>query len=108
MVERFQDDQQANSFLEYLISQGLQGNHILFSNDQIRRAFSKSEHELERLGSQKVEQVREVLREILTLPNMEEKKEFIQRLPEDIQNIIILLYFQILEKNLLSKKPKLH
>ena len=37
-----------------------------------------------------------------------EKKEYIAKLPEEIQNIIILLYFQILEKNLLSQKPRLH
>jgi len=108
MTEGFDETYRTNLFLEYLISQGLKGNHLLFDNYQIRRAFTKNPTELEKLGVQKLREVKEAFRHILELQDIWEKKEYIAKLPEEIQNIIILLYFQILEKNLLSQKPRLH
>ena len=108
MTEGFDESYRTNLFLEYLISQGLKGNHLLFDNHQIRRAFAHNPREIEKLGVEKLREVKEAFQHILQLQDIWEKKEYIAKLPEEIQNIIIQLYFQLLEKNLLSKKPRLH
>ena len=108
-MEKFLDDrQQINLVFEYIINQGLKGNHLLFDNEQIRRAFEKGAQELTDLGTKKIQDVRDALREIFSKPDMDAKREYIAGLPEEIQNVLIFLYFQILEKNLLLKKSKPH
>jgi hypothetical protein len=105
---KFMDDTHSNSFLEYVISQGLRGNHILFDNDQIKRAFAKGDLELTTLGVERVREVREALRDIFEMAGTEERRDYITRLPEEVQHILVFLYFQILEKNILAQKSKLH
>lgn len=108
-MDKFLDENlKANLLLDYIISQGLKGNHILFDNEQIRRAFAKRGEELMDLGSKRIQDVREALREIFSMTSMEERREYIARLPEEIQSVLIFLYFQILEKNILSRKPRPH
>lgn len=108
MIKFIEDSPKNNSFLEYVISQGLKGNHILFDNEQIRRAFSKGDLELTSLGVERVHEVRGALHEIFELGNTEERRDYISRLPDEIQHILVFLYFQILEKNILAQKTKLH
>ena len=108
-MEKFIDEsQRANVLLDYIIRQGLKGHHLLFDNDQIRRAFEKRGAELSDLGSKRISEVRDALRDIFSLPNMDEQREYITGLPEELQSVLVFLYFQILEKNILSKKPRLH
>ncbi len=109
MMENFMDENlKVTMLLDYIISQGLKGNHLLFNNEQIRKTFEKRGEELTDLGSQRVQEVRNALREIFSLPGMDEKRDFISQLPEEIQSVLVFLYFQILEKNILSQKPRLH
>jgi hypothetical protein len=108
MIKFLDDSPQNNSFLEYVISQGLKGHHVLFDNEQIRRAFAKGDMELTSLGVDRVREVRGALREIFELGNTEERRDYIAGLPEEIQHILVFLYFQILEKNILAQKNKLH
>jgi len=108
-MDKFVDESlRVNLLLDYIVSQGLKGNHLLFDNEQIRKAFEKRGEELADLGTKKIQEVREALREIFSLPGMDEKREYISQLPEEVQGILIFLYFQILEKNILSKRPRPH
>jgi len=107
MIKFMDDSAQSSSFLEYVITQGLKGHHILFDNEQIRRAFAKGDVELTSLGVDRVHEVREALREIFEMGSTEDRREYIARLPEEIQHILVFLYFQILEKNILAQKNKL-
>jgi hypothetical protein len=107
-VNRFlEENLKNNSFLDYVIAQGLQGNHILFDNETIRRAFAKGNGELASLGVERVREVREALRDIFSIPGTEDKRDYIQHLPEEVKHILVFLYFQILEKNILSSKNRL-
>jgi len=108
-MDKFVDENlRVNMLLDYIINQGLKGNHILFDNEQIRKAFSRQGDALAELGAKRIQEVRDALREIFAIPGMDEKREFIAQLPEEIQSILVLLYFQILEKNILSRKPRPH
>ena len=107
-INKFLDENPKNSgFLDYVIAQGLRGNHILFDNETIRRAFEKGSGELTSLGVERVREVREALRDIFSTPGTEDKRDYIQQLPEEVKHILVFLYFQILEKNILSSKNRL-
>ena len=86
--------------LEYMIHLGAQGNHILFDNDRIRKAFAKEEEELAYLGIELTGQVRDAIRNVLSIPEFESKKDYISSLPSDVQDVLIYLYFQMIEKTI--------
>jgi len=104
MNRLLEDNQKNNGFLDYVISQGVKGNHVLFDVEIIRRAFEKGHTQLASLGVERVKEVREALRDIFDIPGVDDKRDYIQRLPEEVQHILVFLYFQILEKNILSQK----
>jgi hypothetical protein len=86
--------------LEYVIHLGTQGNHVLFDTERIRKAFAKEEEELACLGNERVEEVREAIRNIFSLPEFESKRDYISSLPTDIQDVLVYLYFQMIEKSI--------
>ena len=104
------DDSREMEFtpLEYVIGLGTQGNHVLFENDRIREAFRKKEKELADLGSDLVLQVREAINQIFSIPGVERQKEFIASLPQEVEDVLIFLYFQMIERTMLVSNRQLH
>ncbi len=96
------------SSLEYVIHLGSHGNHVLFDNERIKEAFLKKGEELTEVDNQVVGQVRKAINEVFSIPEFEGKREYISRLPEDVQDILIYLYFQMIEKNVLMNQKQYH
>ena len=94
--------------LEYLIHMGANGNHVLFDNNRIREAFGKTDSDLADLDSDTVSQVREAVSNIFNIPDFEGKKEFLESLPSEIQDVIIYLYFQMVEKTMIVDNSTRH
>jgi hypothetical protein len=109
MVMEFDESQELDmSPLEYVIQLGAHGNHVLFENERIREAFAKKEEELADLGSEHVLQVRQAIRDVLAIPEFEGKKQYISALPQDIQHVLIFLYFQMIEKSIYLENRNYH
>lgn len=94
--------------LEYVIYLGAHGNHVLFDNARIREAFEKREDELADMGSDMVFEVREAVNQVLTIPDFEGKKDYIDGLPKEIQDVLIFLYFQMIERSMLLSRENPH
>lgn len=95
--------------LEYVISLGTQGNHILFDTDRIRKAFVHCGGEgLDHLKPELVTQVREAINQIFAIPGVEGKREFLSALPPEVEDVLIHLYFQMIEKTMLVQRRQLH
>ena len=94
--------------LEYMISLGTQGNHILFDASRIREAFGHKGEDLLDLRSDLVIQVREAINQIFTIPGVEGKRDFIASLPPEVADVLIYLYFQMVEKTMLVNHRQLH
>ena len=107
-MDPFQQETITPSALEYLIHLGVKGNHLLFGNERIREAFSRQKEALTGLENHRIGEVQRAIREILTIPDFEGKKEFIAALPKETQDILIFLYFQMIERNLVLTHPARH
>ena len=95
--------------LEYLINLGVQGNHVLFENERIREAFEKQvKDEMAELDSEVMAEVKEAVNTVLTIPEFEGKKDYISTLPLDVQDVLIYLYFQMVEKTMLLNQTRHH
>lgn len=86
--------------LEYMIKLGARGSHVLFENDQIREAFAKDEQELISLGHQLSDEIREALKNALSLSEIEAKKEYLASLTPEIKSFLIRLYFQAIDRTI--------
>ena len=109
MVIEFDDAQEIEfSSLEYVIHLGSQGNHILFDKDRIREAFANREDDLSDLGSDVVTKVRKAISDVFSIPDFEGKRDYIASLPGEVQDVIIYLYFQMIEKSMLLDQSQYH
>lgn len=90
--------------VEYLLSQSIQGNHVLFDLDTVRRVLSKDddfteedayavEHHIERLIAQ---------------PSLREKRAYLERLESRTHDQVVRTYFNIVENNLFENLGAKH
>jgi len=107
-MDPFQQEPTTPSALEYLIYLGVKGNHLLFRNDRIREAFSRQKEALTGLETHRIGEVQHAIRELLAIPDFEGKREYIEALPKETQDILIFLYFQMIERNLVLTHPARH
>ncbi len=83
----------------FVLSEGRKGNHLLFSSDMIRGAFSKQPEELGKLFQDKLEEINGALNQSFSIKSFEEKREYIRTLAPELQHAMIYGYFQLLEGN---------
>lgn len=95
-VEKAQLDQ-----IEYLLGQAVQGNHVLFDPDLLRRAFGMP-GSLERapLSEEAAYAVEPHLEKLLALPTLPQKRAYVERLDPATLEHVVLAYFNILENTL--------
>jgi hypothetical protein len=108
MADLLDNTQVQPSVLEYIFDLGMKGNHLLFDNQRIREAFERDREELADLGSEKIGELRRVLKDVFEIPDLEGKRDYIAGLPEELQYVLIFLYFQIVEKNLMMNQHSTH
>ncbi len=94
--------------LEYMIQLGANGNHVLFENERIKEAFLKHEEELADIGNEFMSEVREAINNVLNIQDYEGKKQYISSLDPEIQDVLIFLYFQMVEKTMLLNQTWHH
>lgn len=91
---------------QFILSEGRKGNHLIFSPDMIRAAFSREQNELVKLFREKLDEINKAVNHTFSLSSFEEKRNYIRSLPEDIRNPLIYGYFQLLEGNDLVEEPR--
>lgn len=96
------------SYFEYLIEQGLKGNHVLFDVDDIKQAMGGETKDLTDIAPGQAKEVNRAIQEIVAMQGLEEKKDFIKDLPREIQDVIIHLYFQMIDRTMQISRSTMH
>lgn len=95
----------ANFYL--ILAEGQRGHHMLFSPEMIYMTFEKDPRELAKLFHDHLDEINRVLNQSMIAKTLEEKKQLIESLPQDVQQGLVYGYFQLLEGHR-SDKPTLH
>ena len=95
-------------WMQYLIELGLRGNHPLFEPDEIRNAFKRDINELADIGPQTISEVNIAIKNILQASDIETQKNLIHDLEPNIRDIVVRLYFQMIDKNFIDTNPTKH
>ena len=86
--------------LQYLIEMGMKGNHLLFDAEDIRRAFHRDINDLVNIDSKTVTEVNRALQKLMEIKEIEDKRDYIQDLNPRLQDILIHLYFQMIDRTM--------
>lgn len=100
-------DQKQLDQVEYLIQQSIQGHHVLFDNETLRRVFwchrdVLSEEKIAKTGTS----VEGLIEQMLVLPTLDQKREFLRKLDPNSFTKLIRGYFSIVESNLIEKNGR--
>ena len=96
-----------SEILSAILEAGKNGNHILFETDMIRRAFRREENHIN-ISDELLQEINYSLQMITELPSFEEKRQHIGDLSPEVRNLLIRLYFQILDKYMNEYPSELH
>jgi len=88
--------------VEYLIGQSIQGNHILFDLDTLRRVFWNDtlKHRSTQLTDEQAYCVEHHIEKLITQPTLAEKRAYLEQLPPETLEHVVRTYFNIVENNI--------
>ncbi len=91
--------------IEYLLTQSIQGNHVLFQDHWIRDAFRGP---VAKLTSLQIKRTHTHLNDFISLETIEQKMIYIEQLEIKDRNSFIRAYFNMVENNLHEKVSGYH
>jgi hypothetical protein len=93
---------------ERIFRAGEQGFHLLFAPGAIGAAFAEDPERLRETVRRRREELHVVLDELLWLGRAEPAQRFIEALPRELRHVLVVLYFELLERRLLRRGRVLH
>ncbi len=91
--------------IEYLIQQSMQGNHVLFDTDTVRRVLGPE------LTQEEAYAAEPLIERLMQEPTLAGKRAYLERLGEQDElafSQVVRTYFCIVENNLLEKVEVRH
>ena len=105
---KFTPHQPAQDLLHYILHRGSVGDHVLFSDELIRATFEAGDPSSERTSEVGFARVAETLETLTHLGTIQATRDFITRLPSDLQEQICFHYFRLVEGVSSSERGFLH
>ena len=94
--------------IQYIIQQSMNGNHVLFDNDTIKRFCNIAKTDDDIFDEQKAQTTEKLVELFMSTPTINGRKLFFQSLPDEEKSLLIRTYFHIVENNVLAKKHALN
>jgi hypothetical protein len=88
--------------VEYLIGQSMQGHHVLFDTDTVRRVFQKSR------SNKDTHAVENHIEALMQQPTLLQKRAYLEKLPPKIFESVVITYFNIVENNMAENQEVKH
>ncbi len=88
--------------VEYLIGQSMQGHHVLFDAERVRRAFRRKQSE------ESNKEVEEHIEKLMLEPTLLQKRAYLERLDTETYDRVIRTYFNIVENNIFEASEVRH
>ena len=89
--------------VEYLIGQSIQGNHVLFDTDTVRRVFwNDLNHRNSPLlfEDETAHSIEQHIEKLIIEPTLQRKRAYLEHLDPSTYEMVVRTYFNIVENNL--------
>lgn len=94
------DESQAHQ-VKYLLEQAIQGNHILFEPQLLKRALARPVPSIEQSYA-----VEHHVEKLFTLPGLAAKRAYLERLDQETLDVVVKTYFNVVENRLAEDSRK--
>jgi len=92
----------------HIFTAGEHGIHLLFDEETIGAAFAEDPERLRALVAARREELHAILAEIFELRRPDQARQFIAALPRELRHVLVLLYFELLERRMRRRGLVLH
>jgi hypothetical protein len=93
---------------EHIFRAGEHGTHLLFDRGTIGAAFAEDPARLRTVLARRRAELHAVLVELLALDRADQARRFIAVLPQELRHVLVVLYFELLERRLRRRGCALH
>ena len=96
--------------VEYLIEQSVNGNHILFTDIDLKEVFRSQSitEDQELISIEQAYKVEHHIEKLILQPTLEQKRSYLDQLDRDTYHLIIKTYFSIVENNIYENLERSH
>ena len=94
--------------VEYLLKQSVQGNHVLFDTEELRRVFEWAAARRFTLTEAEAYEVEPHIERLLEEPSLEGKRAYLRQLERPVFERVVMTYFSIVENNLYDTSETRH
>lgn len=88
--------------VEYMLGQAMQGNHVLFDPEIVRKVFRSGVTHPDRdpISEEEAYAVEPHIEKLLELPSLEQKRAYVDHLDSQTLESVVRVYFNIVENSL--------
>ena len=95
--------------IEYLISQSIQGHHVLFDESAVRSVLKRNQHRAPiHPDSPEQKECEQRLERMLELPTLAQKRAFLEKLSTRDFEGLVRLWFNVVENSLFQSSHERH
>ena len=94
--------------IEHLLSQSMNGIHLLFDNDTIKRVLKKPTEEMDLFSKVNVPKVQQLFTRFIEAETFHDKQTFLQSLDPESFEMLLRTYFQIVDNSIFAAEPYRH
>jgi nitrogen regulatory protein PII len=91
---------------ERILDFGERGIHVLFDREMIRAAYSQEPRVLRAVVDQRLPEIHAAVAQVLSLGSAGDGRAFVASLHQDVRNVLVLLYFELLEERLRKRETR--
>lgn len=96
------------SEIEYLLSQSIQGLHLLFDNKTISQILKTPTEDIDFFSFENVKRVQGILSDFISQKSISEKQKFLKDLDEESYELLVRTYFNIVDNAILESSKFRH
>lgn len=94
--------------IERLLTQSMNGIHVLFDNATVKAILRKPTEELDFFNFKNLDRIQNLFVKFVERPTLADKRLFLDSLDHDNFEILVRVYFHIVDNSLLASNPLRH
>ncbi len=94
--------------IERLLTQSMNGTHVLFDNAQVATILQTPTEELDFFRVDNIDRIQSLFTNFVERPTLQDKQLFIESLDQESFEILVRIYFHIVDNSILAANPPRH
>ncbi len=94
--------------IEYLLSQSVQGLHLLFNNNVVAKILKTPTEDIDFFSFENIKTVQDLLSDFISQKTLQEKENFLKNLGDTEYELLVRTYFNIVDNAVLESTDLKH